>query len=242
AEMLEAFRAHARSMGAVEIKSQVQLIMPFPGEDGSDLFQIAYGNNMMQARSCILAVGASTFKPFPGEAGLLGHGVSYCATCDGMLYRNKITAVIAKSPDAVEEAEHLSKIGCRVHFFASASDLKKWEDRIPEGAFEKVVPAARFEVEGDDTVSSVIADGTRYPADGVFILRSSIAPDALLPGVETEGGFISVDRAQETSVPGVYAAGDCTGKPLQIAKAVGEGLVAALSANAFLAAAERAKS
>lgn len=241
AELLDAFRDHAFSMGAVEIRGQVQLIMPFPSDDGSSLFQIAYGNNIMMARSVILTVGASSFKPYPGEARLLGRGVSYCATCDGMLYRGKTTAVVAKAPDALDEAEHLVKIGCRVHFFASGPDLKKWADRLPEGIFEQTTAAAAFEVEGEDKVSALVADGVRVPVDGVFILRSSIAPDALLPGIETNNGYIDVNRSQETSVPGVFAAGDCTGKPLQIAKALGEGLVAALSADAFLAAAERAK-
>jgi thioredoxin reductase (NADPH) len=241
AEILDAFHSHALAMGAAEIRGQVQLIMPFPTDDGSSLFQIAYGNNMMMARAVILTIGASSFKPFPGEARLLGRGVSYCATCDGMLYRGKTTAVIAKAPDALEEAEHLARIGCRVLFFASAPDLKKWANRLPEGVFEQTAAASSFEIEGEDTVSALIADGARVPVDGVFILRKSIAPDALLPGIETQDGYIGVTRAQETSVPGVFAAGDCTGKPLQIAKALGEGLVAALSADAFLAAAERAK-
>ncbi len=241
AELLEAFRSHALAMGAVEIPGQVQLIMPFPTDDGTSLFQIAYGSNLIMARGVILSVGASNFKPYPGEARLLGRGVSYCATCDGMLFRGKTTAVIAKAPDSIEEAEHLVKIGCRVLFFASAPDLKKWADRLPGDVFESISTAASFEIEGDDVVSALLADGTRYPVDGVFILRSSIAPDALLPGIETQDGRIVVNRSQETSIPGVFAAGDCTGKPLQIAKALGEGLVAALSADSFLAAEERSK-
>lgn len=240
AGLLEAFRGHALSMGAVEIPGQVLLIMPFPTGDGTSLFQLAYGNNILAARSVVLTVGASAFKPYPGESHLLGRGVSYCATCDGMLYRGKTTAVIAKSADAVEEAGHLAKIGCKVLFFASAPDMKKWGSHIPDGAFDQIVTASSFEITGEDQVTALIADGSKYTADGVFILRSFIAPDALLPGIDISDGYISVDRSQATSVPGVFAAGDCTGKPLQIAKALGEGLVAALSADAFLAAEERA--
>ena len=66
--------------------------------------------------------------------------------------------------------------------------------------------------------------------DGVFIFRPAVSPDSLLPGLETEGAFIRVDRRMATNLPRVYAAGDCTGQPLQIAKAVGEGNVAAISA------------
>jgi len=71
--------------------------------------------------------------------------------------------------------------------------------------------------------------------DGVFVFRPAVAPDTLLPGLEAEGAFIRVDRRMATNIPGVYAAGDCTGQPLQIAKAVGEGNVAAISAAEDLA-------
>lgn len=241
AEILDSFRSHALSMGVVEIRGQVQLIVPFPTEDNTSLFQIAYGNRMMTARSVILTVGASTFQPFPGEVPLLGRGVSYCATCDGMLYRGKTTAVIAKAPDAVEEAEHLAKIGCKVLFFASAPDLKKWADILPKDSFERIIPAATFEIAGENIVTALIADRKTYPTDGIFILRASIAPDSLVPGMKTQGGYILVSKEQESSVPGIFAAGDCTGKPLQIAKALGEGLIAALSADSFLAREERLK-
>lgn len=238
AELLEAFRDHALSAGAVEVRAQVLMIMPFPTDDGSSLFQIASGNTLLSARSCILATGVSAFKPYPGEEKFLGRGVSYCATCDGMLYRGKNVCVIGKSSDAVEEAIHLAKIGCHVHFFASASDLKKWAGGLPENTFEEITAATSFSIEGEQTVTALLADGVRVPADGVFIVRTSISPDNLVPGIELENGYIRVSRNQESSVPGVFAAGDCTGKPLQIAKALGEGLVAALSADSFLSAQE----
>ncbi len=238
AEILEAFRDHALAFGAVEVRAQVLMIMPFPTDDGSSLFQIASGNTLLLARSCILATGVSAFKPYPGEDTYLGRGVSYCATCDGMLYRGKNVCVIGKSPDAVEEAVHLSKIGCLVHFFASSADLKKWSGVLPENTFEEITASSSFSVEGEQTVTALIADGKKIPADGVFILRASIAPDALVPGIELEDAHLRVSRNMETSVPGVFAAGDCTGKPLQIAKALGEGLIAALSADSFISAQE----
>lgn len=238
AEILEAFRDHALSAGAVEIRAQVLMVMPFPTDDGSSLFQIACGNTIILARSCILATGVSAFKPYPGEDKFLGRGVSYCATCDGMLYRGKSVSVIGKSADAPDEAVHLAKIGCRVHFFASASDLKKWSDLLPQNVFEQVTAATSFAIEGDKTVTALSADGVPVPCEGVFILRSSIAPDSLVPGIELKDSYIHISRNQETSIPGIFAAGDCTGKPLQIAKALGEGLVASLSADAFLSAQE----
>ena len=87
---------------------------------------------------------------------------------------------------------------------------------------------------GENTVTGLKADGALLPCTGIFILREAVAPTDLLPNLETEGGAIRVDRRMATSVPGVFAAGDCTGEPLQVSKAVGEGLVAALSAAEYL--------
>ena len=83
-------------------------------------------------------------------------------------------------------------------------------------------------------MTGLAADGTEYPVDGVFILRPGVAPDMLLPGLETDRGTIVTDREMRTNVPGVFAAGDCTGAPYQIAKSVGEGNIAALSAVKYL--------
>lgn len=74
------------------------------------------------------------------------------------------------------------------------------------------------------------AGGEDFPFDGVFIFRETAALSTLLPGLEMDGAFIRVDRRMKTNLPGVFAAGDCTGQPLQVAKAVGEGCVAAISA------------
>ena len=96
------------------------------------------------------------------------------------------------------------------------------------------VQANRLEVEGEQTVTGLRADGALLPCSGIFILREAVAPTDLLPGLETENGAIRVDRRMATSIPGVFAAGDCTGEPLQVSKAVGEGLTAALSAAEYL--------
>ena len=83
---------------------------------------------------------------------------------------------------------------------------------------------------GDTHATGLLCGALELPFDGVFIFREAMALSSLLPGLETEGAFIRVDRMRRTSVPRVYAAGDCTGLPLQVAKAVGEGCVAGLSA------------
>ena len=112
---------------------------------------------------------------------------------------------------------------------------------IPTGTnaqgLDKEIPfvkANRLSVKGEAAVTALEADGADIPCSGVFILRQAVAPTDLLPSLETENGVIKVDRHMATNVEGVFAAGDCTGGPLQVAKAVGEGHVAALSACEYL--------
>ena len=153
--------------------------------------------------------------------------MSYCATCDGMLYRGKPVAVVGRSKDAPLEANYLQSIGCQVTYVSA---------REPEG-LDRAIPwvkANKLAVKGEQAVTALEADGAELPCSGVFILREAVAPTDLLPDLETEGGFIKVDRTMATNLPGVFAAGDCTGLPLQAAKAVGEGHVAALSACEYL--------
>ncbi len=194
------------------------------------LFYISAGEQIYTCRSVLLATGKSVTRPIVGEAEYLGRGVSYCATCDGMLYRGKKVCVIGVAKDACEEAAFLSSVGCDVTFFCPSG-----AEAAPSCALP-TVKASRFAVLGNgDTVTALEADGVSYPADGIFLLRNTPAASALLPELQlTEKGSILTDRAMCTSIPGVFAAGDCTGEPLQIAKAVGEGNIAALSVFGYL--------
>ena len=190
-------------------------------------FHLTVGNELYEGSSLILAPGVVRQAKYPGEMEYLGRGVSYCATCDGMLYRGKPVVVVGRSKDAPREAAYLKELGCQVVYVAA---------RRPE-QLDPVIPfvqANRLEVEGEQTVTGLRADGSLLPCSGIFILREAVAPTDLLPGLETENGAIRVDRRMATSIPGVFAAGDCTGEPLQVSKAVGEGLTAALSAAEYL--------
>lgn len=207
AELSTKLSDHAAAMGAELITGRVTNAMPMGKE-----ISVGYGSEILTGKTLILATGVVQTAVFPGETELLGSGVSYCATCDGMLYRGKKVVVVCLSPSAEEEAEFLSSIGC---------DVTK-------------VKTKNIKVNGTDRVSSVTADGEEIPCDGVFILRQTIAPASLLPGLETEKGHIKVDRAMKTNIPGVFAAGDCTGTPYQVSKAAGEGQVAVLSAVEYL--------
>ena len=221
-DLLDRFHAHAVEAGVEEKEGRVLNIMPM-----GDTFYLSIGSDMEQARAIILATGVVRANKYPGEEAFLGRGVSYCATCDGMLYRGKEVAVIGKAADAPQEANYLQELGCRVTYVS---------DKAPEHLRPDIpfVKAPRPEILGEQAVTGLEADGVLIPCDGVFVLRQTVAPTDLLPTLETEAGYIKVDRRMATNVEGVFAAGDCTGTPLQVSKAVGEGHVAALSACEYL--------
>ena len=222
AELMERFEAHARELGVERRTGRALNAMPMDGG-----FFVAVDSDVVEGRALVLASGVSQGPALPGELEHLGAGVSYCATCDGMLYRNKDVVVVGKSTHAPEEANYLHGLGCRVTY-VSAKAPEGLDPAIP------VVQARRLSILGEGKVSGVEADGNTIPCDGVFLLRSAVAPTQLLPGLELDGPYIRVDRNMATNLPGVFAAGDCTGLPLQISKAVGEGLVAGLRAAEFL--------
>ena len=204
AELLTAFRRHAEASGAELRELRALSAMPV-----GDHWYLSGEDQVFEGRALILAAGAVRGKPLPGEERLLGRGVSYCATCDGMLYRGRNVAVLGWTGSAEREADFLRSIGCAVRYY----------DR-PRGV----------EILGDETVTGVRVNGREEAADAVFLLRPAVAPAALLPGLAMENGSVTVDRQMATNLPGVFAAGDCTGTPYQVAKAVGEGLIAGQSA------------
>ena len=219
--MLETFYQHAVGMGAEFVMGKAISLMAWEG------FMVTVGSQVYQGRALILAPGVVRQAKYPGEEEYLGRGVSYCATCDGMLYRNRSVIVVGRSPDAPQEANYLHSLGCQVTY-VSPQPPKGLDSAIP------FVKAGKLSVKGEQTVTGLEADGALLPCDGVFILRQTVAPTDLLPTLETQEGYIKVDRSMATNVEGVFAAGDCTGLPLQVSKAVGEGHVAALSACEYL--------
>ena len=220
-QMLEEFYQHAVSMGAEFVEGKAISVMAY-----GDIM-VAVGSEVYQGRSLILATGVQHQSKYPGEEALLGRGVSYCATCDGMLYRNRPIVVVGRSKEAVREANYLFGIGCKVTY----TGLKE-----PEGLEEGIpfIRASQVAIEGTETVTGITLGDRHLQCDGVFVLRQAVASSDLLTDLKTENGSIQVDRHMATNLKGVFAAGDCTGAPLQIAKAVGEGHIAALSACAYL--------
>ena len=220
-ELLEEFQKHAEGAGVEFVNGRAISLMAWNG------FTVTVGSDAYQGRALIMSPGVVRQTKFTGEQEYLGRGVSYCATCDGMLYRGKDVVVAGRTGDAPEEAKFLKSIGCNVTYTAPKKPAELADD-IP------FVQAGKLEIHGEQMVTGVSLDGTEFPCAGVFVLRASLAPTDLLPTLETENGYIKVDRAMKTNVEGVFACGDCTGTPLQVAKAVGEGHIAGLSACEYL--------
>ena len=222
AELMEAYRRHAEAMEVDFCAGRVLNIMQMEGT-----CYLSIGSEMETAKAVVLATGVVRGKKLPGEARYLGRGVSYCATCDGMLYRGKPVVVVGMAPDAPEEANFLQGIGCQVTY-VSAHALKNLIPSIPH------MKSGKLEIVGEETVTALRVNDTELPAQCVFLLRSAMPPTDLLPDLALEDGYITVDRQMRTNLPGIYAAGDCTGLPLQLSKAVGEGLVAGQAAAEYV--------
>lgn len=208
ADMARLFRSQLENSGADIIPGRALSVMPL-----GDSFGVAVENDFYMAGAVVLATGITREKLYPGEAEFLGKGVSYCATCDGMLYRGKTVALIGSSEEAARDAEFLRSIGCTVLEFTDNG---------------------KYSIAGSVKAETVTVGGVDHPVDGIFIIKDTVSVTQLVPGLERENNAVKVSKRMETSVPGVFAAGDCVGKPYQLAKAVGEGNTAALSACEYL--------
>ncbi len=181
------------------------------------------------ADAVILATGASRAAPhIPGLAGLEGHGVSYCATCDAFFYRGRDVAVLGSGEYALHEVQALLPVVKSVTLLTNGSPLTA--SFPPEVT---VCPEKVNAILGEERVSGVeLSGGKTVTLSGVFVALGVAGSTALARklGAEVEGNRILVDEHMQTTLPGLYAAGDCTGGLLQVAKAVYEGALAGTEA------------
>lgn len=182
------------------------------------------------ADAVILATGASRAAPkIPGLVGLEGHGVSYCATCDAFFYRGKDVAVLGNGEYALHEVQALLPVVKSVTLLTNGSPLTA--QFPPEVA---VHPEKIDAILGEERVTGVqLNGGGIVELSGVFVALGVAGSTALARklGAEVDGNRIVVDpRTMQTTLPGLYAAGDCTGGLLQVAKAVYEGALAGTEA------------
>jgi len=191
-------------------------------------FTLQAGENLIEAETVILAAGTAPVRTLPGEEEFLGRGVSYCATCDAALYRGKKTVIIGYTPAEESEAAFMTEFAEKVIYIP----MYEGKPDVPETVeIRRVKPE---KITGRMKAETLLTDGGEIAADGFFILRESVAPAQLVPGLEMDGRHVKVNRDLSTNLPGLFAAGDMTGTPYQYMKAAGEGNVAALSAVSFL--------
>ena len=219
-DMLHNFRKQAEEAGAVLKNGLARYI-----QKTRRGFTVLAGEEMIACDAVLLAAGIGRVARIDGEDGLVGQGVSYCATCDGMLYRGRPVAVIAQDTSFEEDVRFLCSI-CPVDYY-----MEKPHD-APDGV--TVCPDAprSLRAEGEGVV--LVTDRGEKAYDCVFILRPAVALSTLLPHLAMNGEAVAVDENLATSIEGVFAAGDITGAPYQAARAVGQGNIAALSIAKYL--------
>ncbi len=234
-DLIGKFEAHAEEMGLEITEQMVTAIMPM-----GDIFMLSAGSDVYQTKAILLATGAAAAKGFDGEEEMLGRGVSYCATCDGFLYKGKTIAVFCGDERFEHEVDYLAELADKV-YVASAYVGGKYgkngsgAEGENAGKIELLAKPMKQITGGLKASGIVLTDGTQIDVDGIFCLRNSIAPTTLLKDLELDGAHIIVDRGMNTNIKGVFAAGDCTGRPYQIAKSVGEGNIAAHTIVEYLA-------
>ncbi len=212
-----AFMKQAEDMG-IEITDKTVTLISRNG----DTYMVLANNEVHEAKTVLFAAGVVLAKGFEQEDDYVGRGVSYCATCDGFLYKGKDVAVYCSSPKLEEDVRYLEETCGKVYVF------RTYKTEKPDSENAVVLEKPIKKINGGLKVTGIqLTDGSEIAVDGVFCLRSAIAPTTLLAGLQMDGPHIAVNRQQETNYPGCFAAGDCTGRPYQIAKAVGEGNVAA---------------
>ena len=191
-------------------------------------YLLTAGEKAFSAKTVILATGVETKGQLKGERDFLGRGVSYCAVCDGALYKGKKIAAVLSSPEFEDEARYLARFAEKVYAFCLYKGPALSGENIE---VRGEIPVA---VEGNARIERIVTKEGALNVDGVFFLKNSAPPQALVGGLQTDGAHVRVGRDLSTNLAGLFAAGDITGRPYQYAKAAGEGCVAAHSAKAYL--------
>ena len=212
------------------------------------VFAVKTDKAVHETRTLIIATGAMHRKTsVPGEEKFSGKGVSYCASCDGPLFKGKDVLVVGGGDSAVSYAILLDQIGSRTTLIHRRDELRAVEayrDQIKKSGVKIIWNTTLKEIRGDTMVKSVVVEdvktskGTELPMDGVFIAIGSVPTTELAKNIKAKvdkAGFITVDKEQKTSVPGVFAAGDCCNNPTKrIVTACADGSKAAESAYMYV--------
>lgn len=220
-DLLESGWSQLSRLGGTLITEEVVSV-----QYGTSGFTVHTPTQILEAEAVLFATGTSRRKPsIPGLSALEGKGISYCAVCDGFFYRDKVVAVLGSGEYAASEAKELIPIVKKLHIITNGENLT---GNFPDNAIlhtSKIIA-----IEGKERVQAVqFEDGSSLPVNGVFVAQGVAGTGdlALKLGITIENGKIQVNPDCSTNVPGIFAAGDCTGGLLQVAKAVSDGAIAA---------------
>lgn len=184
--------------------------------------------NYYESKSIILSCGVESVKTIEGETEFAGRGVSFCATCDGALYKGKTIAVFCTSKRLEHEIGYLAGFAKKVYLIPMYKPVEMERENI------EIVRKMPIKIDGEKRADKLIFKDQELKIDGLFSLRESVSPVTLVSGLETENGHVCVTRNMQTNLDGLFAAGDCTGRPYQYVKAAGEGNVAAHAVSEYL--------
>ncbi len=227
-ELLQIGKKQALELGAEIVDDEVTDLM----FDGTG-FMATGLKGVYRGKTCIMATGSARKKqPLAGMAEMEGHGVSYCAVCDAFFYRGKDVAVMGSGEYALHEATELLQVVKSVTLLTNGAPLTA---TFPESIKIETRPLKGLVGEGAFKGVQFV-DGSEQNFDGLFVaLGSANATDlALKAGAAFDQGKMVLDENLQSTIPGLYAAGDCTGGTLQISVAVGEGARASLAAIKYL--------
>ncbi|VVB96681.1 Sulfide dehydrogenase subunit alpha [uncultured archaeon] len=241
-DLAKKFEEHALKFG-LEMKGMVE-VSGIEDKGATKIVKTYEGD--FEAKTVIIATGTTPKKlGAKGELNLIGRGVSYCATCDGFFFRDKVVVVVGGGDSAITEAIYLTKMAKNViivhrrdklraekinqeHAFANPKISFVWDSVVEEIAGEKVVGKVIIRNVKTNVLSEI-------KTDGVFIYVGLIPNTVFANVTKDERGFIVANDKMETSVKGIFVAGDCRVTPLrQIATAVGDGAIAAVSAERYI--------
>lgn len=178
-ELKDKFISHVKNMGVEITEKRINNIYSM-----GDYFTLVIGDDMYEATTVVLATGVEYGKMIKGEEEYLGKGVGYCATCDAALYRNKKVAIIGSNHEGEEDANFLSEIASEVYYIPTYKMTNKLNESI------KIIEDRPKEIKGDKLANKLLLRNQELEVDGIFVIKDSISPKYMVPGVEVNGPHI----------------------------------------------------